>query len=37
MNSATVFDPGDVLTMVAPATPDTTLANLAWTIMGITQ
>jgi hypothetical protein len=26
-----------VLTVIAPATPDTTLANLAWTITGITQ
>jgi hypothetical protein len=37
MNSATVFNAGDVLTVVAPATPDATLANLAWTIMGIAQ
>jgi hypothetical protein len=37
MNSATLFNAGDVLTVVAPATPDATLANLAWTIMGITQ
>jgi hypothetical protein len=37
MNSATVFNAGDVLTIVAPAAPDATLANLAWTIMGITQ
>jgi hypothetical protein len=37
MKSATVFNPGDVLTVIAPATPDATLANLAWTIMGITQ
>jgi hypothetical protein len=26
-----------VLTVIAPATPDATLANLAWTIVGITQ
>jgi hypothetical protein len=26
-----------VLTVIAPATSDATLANLAWTIMGITQ
>jgi hypothetical protein len=26
-----------VLTVIAPAIPDATLANLAWTIMGITQ
>jgi hypothetical protein len=37
MNSATFFNAGDVLTVIAPATPDATLANLAWTIMGITQ
>jgi hypothetical protein len=37
MNSATVFNAGDVLTVVAPAPPDATLANLAWTIIGITQ
>jgi len=37
MNSATLFNAGDVLTVMAPATPDETLANLAWTIMGITQ
>jgi hypothetical protein len=37
MNSATLFHAGDVLTVVAPATPDATLANLAWTIMRITQ
>jgi putative tail protein len=34
MNSAIVFGAGDVLTVVAPPTPDATLANLAWTIMG---
>jgi hypothetical protein len=37
MGSATVFNAGDLLTIVAPSTPDTTLANLAWTIMGIAQ
>ena len=37
MGSATVFNAGDVLTITAPATPDATLANLAWTIMGIAQ
>jgi hypothetical protein len=26
-----------VLTVIAPAMPDATLANLAWTIMGIPQ
>jgi hypothetical protein len=36
MASATTFDAGDVLTLVAPATPDATLANLAWTFMGTT-
>ena len=30
--SATVFNPGDVLTIVAPATPDATLANLSWAL-----
>jgi hypothetical protein len=35
MGAATVFNAGDVLTIVAPAIPDATLANLAWTIMGI--
>src|SRR5262249_2563876 len=34
MASATSFAPGDVLTLVAPATPDITLANLAWTLVG---
>ena len=37
MSSATVFNAGDVLTVVAPAVPDATLANLAWTFMGIAQ
>jgi len=37
MNSATLFNAGDVLTVVAPAVPDATLANPAWTIMGISQ
>jgi hypothetical protein len=32
--SATTFNAGDVLTLVAPAVPDATLANLAWTFMG---
>ncbi|MBV9199144.1 MAG: hypothetical protein JOY83_05280, partial [Alphaproteobacteria bacterium] len=35
MSSATAFSAGDVLTLVAPAAPDVTLANLAWTILGI--
>jgi hypothetical protein len=26
-----------VLTLVAPSAPDATVANLAWTIMGIPQ
>jgi hypothetical protein len=37
MNLATVFNVGDVLTVVAPASPDATLANLAWTLMGTAQ
>jgi hypothetical protein len=37
MTSATLFSAGDVIAVIAPATPDATLANLAWTIMGITQ
>jgi len=37
MSSATSFSAGDVLTLVAPAAPDATLANLAWTFMGISQ
>ena len=37
MSSATAFSAGDVLTLVAPAAPDATLANLAWTFMGISQ
>jgi hypothetical protein len=35
MSSATVFNAGDVLAIVAPSVPDPTLANLAWTVMGI--
>ena len=34
MTSATSFAAGDVLTIAAPATPDATLANLAWTLSG---
>jgi hypothetical protein len=34
MSTATSFAGGDVLTIVAPATPDATLANLAWTLSG---
>jgi hypothetical protein len=34
MASATTFAAGDVLTIAAPATPDATLANLAWTLAG---
>lgn len=34
MSSATTFNAGDVLTMVAPASPDLTLANLAWSLLG---
>jgi hypothetical protein len=37
MNSAMLLTPGDVLTVVAPATLVATLADLAWTIMGITE
>jgi hypothetical protein len=37
MNSAILFNAGDVLTLVAPSAPDATVANLAWTIMGIPQ
>ncbi|HKS89305.1 MAG TPA: hypothetical protein VJR70_07700, partial [Stellaceae bacterium] len=34
MTAATAFVAGDVLTIVAPATPDATLANLTWTLVG---
>jgi hypothetical protein len=34
MASATTFMAGDILTVVAPALPDATLANLAWTLVG---
>jgi hypothetical protein len=34
MGSATIYLAGDVLTVVAPASPDATLANLAWTFVG---
>jgi hypothetical protein len=34
MPAATTFNAGDVMTLVAPAVPDSTLANLAWTFMG---
>jgi hypothetical protein len=34
MPSATTFMAGDILTVVAPASPDATLANLAWTFVG---
>jgi hypothetical protein len=34
MATATGFAGGDVLTITAPATPDATLANLAWTLTG---
>jgi putative tail protein len=34
MPSATTFMTGDVLTVVAPPSPDPTLANLAWTLAG---
>src|SRR6516165_2998773 len=32
--TATTFISGDILTVVAPPTPDATLANLAWTLIG---
>ena len=34
MAAATAFAAGDVLTILAPAMPDPTLANLAWTLTG---
>jgi hypothetical protein len=34
MGSATSFAGGDVLTILAPASPDATLANLAWNLTG---
>jgi hypothetical protein len=34
MATATSFAGGDVLTIVAPASPDASLANLAWTLTG---
>ena len=34
MSSATTYLAGDILTVVAPASPDATLANLAWTLVG---
>jgi hypothetical protein len=34
MAGATSFAGGDVLTILAPASPDATLANLAWTLAG---
>ena len=34
MASATGFAAGDVLTITAPPTPDASLANLAWTLLG---
>ena len=34
MASATTFAGGDVLTILAPATPDASLANLVWTLAG---
>ena len=37
MSTATIFTAGDVLTVVAPATADATLANLAWTFTGFAQ
>jgi len=34
MSSATTYLAGDILTVVAPSSPDATLANLAWTFVG---
>jgi len=34
MGSATTYLAGDILTVVAPASPDATLANLAWNLVG---
>jgi len=34
MPSVTTYLAGDVLTLLAPAAPDATLANLAWTFIG---
>jgi len=34
LSSAVTLAPGDVLTIAAPATPDASLANLAWTLAG---
>lgn len=34
MPATTTFMAGDILTVVAPLTPDPTLANLAWTFIG---
>jgi hypothetical protein len=34
MPSMTTFMAGDILTVVAPVSPDATLANLAWTLVG---
>jgi hypothetical protein len=34
MGAATTYVAGDILTVVAPASPDPTLANLAWTLVG---
>jgi hypothetical protein len=36
MPAATTFNAGDVLTLLAPAVPDATLADLAWTFIGTT-
>jgi hypothetical protein len=36
MGSATGFAAGDVLKIIAPSSPDATLADLAWTLVGTT-
>ena len=36
MAMPTTFDAGDVLTLIAPAVPDATLADLTWTFLGTT-
>jgi hypothetical protein len=33
LGSSTTYVAGDILTLAAPASPDATLANLAWTFV----